>query len=257
MLKKILFNSQINVDDPSITILRKKIIKKKKILKKIYEDWYKKIQINLPYGLLKSISKNKLDVIELGSGGGFFKEFYPNVITSDLFIIPEIDIIADACKLPFKDKSLDAIVMTNVFHHIRNVNTFLNEAIRCLRKNGCILMVEPWYSPWSEFIYKNFHSEPFDRLAKWELPLKGPLSTANQALPWIVFERDINIFQSKYSNLQIKKIELIMPLSYIISGGLSFSSLMPGFLYKFIRFIENFNFLKKNSMFAFIKLIRV
>ena len=42
-----------------------------------------------------------------------------------------------------------------------------------------MIMVEPWVSPWSSWVYKTFHHEPFDpKTKKWTFTLKGPLSGA-------------------------------------------------------------------------------
>lgn len=76
------------------------------------------------------------DVLELGSGAGFFKTYCPRAIASEVFRMPGVDVVADACNLPFLENSLDAIVMTDVFHHIPHVSLFLTEAARCIRPGG-------------------------------------------------------------------------------------------------------------------------
>ncbi len=100
-------------------------------------------------------------------------------------------------------------------------------------------MIEPWSCAWSRFIYKNLHHEPFvEDVKNWEFPSSGPLSGANGALPWIVFERDRKIFEDEFPNLKIEKIEPLMPFSYLLSGGISMKSLMFGFMYGICRSIE-------------------
>ena len=78
-------------------------------------------------------------MLELGSEAGFLRQFLPEVITSEVFEPPGVRLIADACDLPFQDKSLDAIVMTNVFHHLPDVGRFILEAGRCVRPGGKIV----------------------------------------------------------------------------------------------------------------------
>ncbi len=56
------------------------------------------------------------EVLELGSGGGFLRDVFPNVTTSDVMQIPGVDLQVDARRLPFADGSLRAIVGTNVVH---------------------------------------------------------------------------------------------------------------------------------------------
>ncbi|MBF0123692.1 MAG: hypothetical protein HQL21_09895 [Candidatus Omnitrophica bacterium] len=41
-----------------------------------------------------------------------------------------------------------------------------------------------------------------------------------------------------FPELLIKKIRLFAPIRYILSGGLTYRQLVPGFMYPFIKFIE-------------------
>lgn len=235
----------ISIDDPLTTVARREIIKTKPFLFKIYSEWYSEI-------LSRIIGK--IQVLEIGSGAGFLKEILPSVITSEVFKIDGVDLTVDACKLPFLDNFLDAIVMTDVFHHIPDIESFLSEATRCIKDNGKIVMVEPWNTKWSRFIFSKFHHEPFDVNGGWKIPTSGPLSGANGAIPWIVFNRDKEIFDKKFPQWSINEISPMMPFSYLISGGVSTRNLVPGFLYKPLRIFEKFFFEKYLSMFAVIEL---
>jgi SAM-dependent methyltransferase len=235
----------LSVDDPRTTLLRRKIIQDKAFLRAIYAEWYERIVCMLP---------KKKDVLELGSGAGFLSQFLPEVITSEVFQAPGVRLIADACKLPLRNGSLDAIVMTDVFHHIPDVSRFLLEAERCVRPGGKIVMVEPWRTPWSEWIYTHLHSEPFSPGDGWTISRSGPLSGANGALPWIVFQRDRAMFEAKYPKWGIKNVEPMMPFSYLLSGGVSLRSLMPGWMYRPVRRLEQMLQQKRWAMFALIEL---
>lgn len=237
--------ADLPVDDPRTTIIRRRIVKEKPFLSKLYVEWYQRIVSVLP----KSDS-----VLELGSGPGFFRKFLPGAITSEVFFTQEVSIIADASNLPLADKSLDAIVMTDVFHHLTNVSRFFSEATRCLRPQGRIVMIEPWRTPWSEWVYTRFHSEPFLPESRWQIPLKGPLSGANGALPWIVFHRDRSLFEEKFPEWRIRRIETMMPFTYLLSGGVSMRSLAPGWMYKLCRILENMLNQERWAMFALIEL---
>lgn len=235
----------LSVDDPVTTLLRREIIQSKPFLYSLYSEWYQRIIRGLP---------KTNDVLELGSGAGFLNEFLPELITSEVIETPHVQLIADACRLPLADRSLDAIVMTDVFHHIPDVSHFLAEAARCVRPGGKIVMIEPWRTPWSEWIYTHLHSEPFSPDSGWPIPRTGPLSGANGALPWIVFQRDRHVFEVRYPQWQIKNIELMMPFSYLLSGGVSMRNFLPGWMYSRIRAMEQM--LDQNSwaMFALIEL---
>lgn len=252
ILKRLLehpLTAGLSVDDPRTTELRIEIIRSKPFLRSIYHEWYESIITSLP--------EKRNNLLELGSGAGSLKELLPNMITSEVFQTPGVELIADARNLPLTNESLDAIVMTDVFHHIPNVSQFLSEAVRCIRPGGKILMVEPWHTPWSHWVYTHLHPEPFITNGDWEIPQAGPLSGANGALPWIVFMRDRERFELENPQLKIKVIKPIMPIAYLFSGGISMRSLMPGWAYKLTRAVESALWQEKWAMFAFIELERV
>ena len=240
--------NKFNLDDPSVTISRRKIVRKKGFINKIYEDWYNLVKRHLP--LHKGI------VVELGSGAGFIKETIPGTITSDVMFLPFVDVVMDGINLPFSANSIDCLVLIDVFHHIPNVNLFFNEAIRTLCKGGQIIMIEPWINRWSFWIFSNLHHEVINISTDgWDFTSSGPLSGANQALPWIVFKRDRRIFEEKYPALRIKEISPLMPLIYLLSGGLKNSLTMPAFSYPFWRKVEQGLFSEeKKGMFGLVVL---
>jgi ubiquinone/menaquinone biosynthesis C-methylase UbiE len=83
------------------------------------------------------------------------------LITSEIFHCSNVKIVVDAQQMPSADRSLRAIIMTYVLHHLPGVERFFGEASRCLCKGGKILMIEPWVTPWSRFVYGRLHHEPF------------------------------------------------------------------------------------------------
>ena len=90
-------------------------------------------------------------------------------------------------------------------------------------------MIEPWITQWSYLVYRYIHHEPVDRnIQGWQLPEGGPLSNANSALPWIVFSRDVKRFAVEFPQWQIKETVSHTPFGYLLSGGVSFRSFVPG-----------------------------
>lgn len=249
---KIKYNIDHPLDSPERTLYHKNIILHKKFLKKIYEQWYDEF--------IKEIKNLPNDtMVELGSGGGFLKEIEPRVICSDILDLASNDMTFSALNMPFNDQSVGGIFMVDTMHHIPDIEQFLCEANRVLAKNGKLIMIEPANSLWGRFIYKNFHHEPFDTKGNWTIPSKGPLSGANGALPWIVFERDRQLFEEKFPNLKIETINYRNPLLYLFSGGVSYRQLLPDFMFPIINNIDlSLPLLSKQiSMFQLIKIIRV
>lgn len=121
-------------------------------------------------------------------------------------------------------------------------------------REGRIVMVEPWRTAWSEWVYTHLHSEPFLPHGTWEIPSSGPLLGANGALPWIVFERDRLLFAEQFPQWRIADIMPLMPIAYLLSGGVSMRSLMPGLLYKPMRAFEKLSGQRRWAMFALIEL---
>ena len=104
-------------------------------------------------------------------------------------------------------------------------------------------------------IYPNFHHEPFEPQATdWGFSSTGPLSGSNQALPWIVFERDKEKFKRDFPLLQILLVQPMMPFRYLLSGGVSMRSFMPGWSYGFWRWLEGL-FTKKMHQWGMFALI--
>ena len=185
-----------NLDDTSATVLHAEIIQQKRFLKKLYFDFYRRLKLSINNDIL-----DQGKIIELGSGGGFIKDVIPNALTSEVLHIPSVDLIFSATLMPFEDASVDAIVMIDVLHHIADVKAFFREAVRCLKPGGRVAMIEPANTVWGRFIYQNFHHEAFDPKAEWAFESQGPLSTANGALPWIVFHRDREVFEKEFPKL--------------------------------------------------------
>ena len=240
------------IDDPQTTILRRQIIQKKKFLRLIYQEWYASIAAALPGGTEP--------VLELGSGAGFLKEVLPGLITSEIFWLPGVKAVLDGQELPLASETLQGIVMINVLHHLPRPRRFFTEASRCLRPGGVMVMIEPWVTAWSRFIYGRLHQEPFwPEADTWEFPSQGPLSGANAALPWIIFARDRAIFAQEFPQLHLQKIELGLPFRYLFSGGMSRLCLAPAWSFGFWQRLERLlqPLMPKLAMFAQIELVKI
>jgi len=236
------FTRGLAIDAPETTARRGAVIRGKGLLRRIYREWYERLAATIP--------PPPGAVLELGSGGGFFRDVVPDAITSDIMPIPAargldgrdlpgVDRVVDAQALPFAPNELRAIVMTNVLHHIPRVGDFLRSAATCVRPGGVISMIEPWTTRWSRFVYTRLHHEPFEPESRaWEFPPSGPLSGANGALPWILFVRDRDRFDREFPQWRIESVRPLMPFSFVLAGGVSMRAFVPGWCYRPLRAIE-------------------
>jgi len=207
-------------NEPATTVARRAVLAAKAPLRRIYEEWYADLAAEVPAG--------PGGLLELGSGPGFLTERLPGLVTSEVFVCAGLRAALDARALPFRAGTLRAILMTDVFHHVPDAGRFLREASRVLRPGGRVVMVEPWVTPWSRFVYGRLHHEPFDPEAEdWAFPPGGPLSAANGALPWIVFARDRERLAREIPALRVVGVAPRLPFRYLFSGGLTVRALLP------------------------------
>ncbi len=237
------------LDTADRSLAHRKLILSKPFLKKIYCEWY-----DVFARKFGGFPEN--ETLEVGSGGGFLKETMPGVITSDILPITAIDRCFSALDMPFGHSSLMGICMLNTFHHLPDAHTFLSEANRVLRKNGRLVMIEPATTHWSKFVYSLFHHEPFLPDGDWTVPDKGPMSSSNSCLPWIVFIRDKALFKQRFPELEIEAVDFHTSIKYLLSGGVSIKQLVPGFSYRFFTAIDKI-LCKMSTQFAMFMTISI
>ena len=224
-----------DLDDPErIGELRRRI-RSKPALRHWYEECYSR------YGdCLEQCPEEGL-AVELGAGGSFVQDSIPGIVTSDLLPYEGVDRSVDAMAMPFEDQSVRALLMQNVFHHLPDVSVFLDEARRVLKPGGRILMIEPHPGWIATPFWRYLHHEDFDpTAASWEFESNGPLTDANGALAWIVFERDRAVFEERFPELEIASYRIHTALRYFLAGGLQSWSLIPGWADRGTRTCDEF-----------------
>jgi SAM-dependent methyltransferase len=181
-----------------------------------------------------------LSILEIGSGTSPLKQFLSNVITSDVLDLEYLDLVFDCHEIDkldaIKDNSLDVITLTNVLHHLKSPIAFLGRAASKLKSGGKVIATEPFFSVVSTPIFKYLHHEAVDfRIAEPELAyVKGPLETANIALPWLIFFRRREWLQRLNNNYEVENFSTrhFSALSYMATGGISRRLPFPHFLYR-------------------------
>ncbi|MGA7124517.1 MAG: methyltransferase domain-containing protein [Polyangiaceae bacterium] len=198
-------------------------IKKNRLLEEIYRDFYARISSEIPPHEFPR-------TLELGSGGGFFKELAPHVTTSECVSVPGIERVLDACRIEeaFGEGELDAICALNVFHHLPDAAAFLRGASRVLRPGGKIVLVEPWFTPVGQLFHRVIHHEPFvDDPNFWGVVGEGRMTAANTRLPTSVFRDSDERFRREFPALRVVKREPFHKWLYLLSGGLKLNTHVP------------------------------
>ncbi len=181
-----------------------------------------------------------LSILEIGSGTSPLKQFFSNVITSDVLDLDYLDLVFDCHEIDkldaIKDNSLDVITLTNVLHHLKSPIEFLNRAASKLKPGGKVIATEPFFSVLSTPIFKYLHHEPVDfHISEPELgEVQGPLASANIALPWLIFFRRRGWLQRLDENFNLANLSVrpFSALSYMATGGISHRLPIPCLLYR-------------------------
>lgn len=203
------------------------------LLRSLYHDWYGRIAAEL--------APVPGPTVEIGAGIGTFKDFRPTTVATDVARSEWADEVADAENLPYGDASVANLVLVDVLHHIPHPSRFLEEAARVLRPGGRLVMVEPYCSPVSAFLYKRFHHERTDLDVD---PLGGaPLSSdapfdSNQALATLVFWRDLDRFRALHPELLVRRRERFAFIAYPLSGGFTKRPLLANVLARPVAALE-------------------
>lgn len=195
---------------------------------------------------------NESDIgIEVGSGAGFAKSFIKNknFKISDLSEESFLDYKkVDAQSTYFEDNSFDYIIASNMVHHIPYPMKFFREMNRILKKNGRLIIFEPYCSIVCQLITIMMRHEGFDfTIDVWdEKKPKSSVTDAwhgNIAVPNLIFDNK-KLFEKKLGNFFYLEYEKFTEcLIFLNSGGVTsktFCIPLPTFALKLISLIDIF-----------------
>jgi SAM-dependent methyltransferase len=208
----------------------RRVWEQKPILRRVYNDEF----------FARLLASRKPDglSVEVGAGPGFFKQFAPDILSTDLIWCPWLDAIADAQRLPFRSNSVANVFGLDMLHHLATPMTFLSEVSRILIPGGRLILVEPWITPFSYFIFRFLHQERCDLSeTPWVVnPSKEALEKlafdGNQAIPYLLFgPRHRSSTLDALPELRLKALEPFCLFAYLFSGGFKPMNLLPESLY--------------------------
>ena len=227
----------MDVEDAERIKRHVKIIAKKPMLRGVFKEFYDKcISLDIRY-----FGDTKGKRVELGAGVSMFKTFYPEIMVTDIKPADHLDAIVDAQAMPFEDSSIRTLYGLSFFHHLPDPDLFFKEALRVLSPGGGFILLDPYYGPVASQFYKWLHAtEIYDKSdPHWGSITRGAMRNANQALSYIVFQRDRKRFNTLFPDLEIvyEKPESNY-LRYFFSGGLNYRSLLPNFFIGPLKLLE-------------------
>ena len=213
-----------------------KFWEKKPILHTIYDDFY-----SLIAGRLNQSIDGK--TVEIGSGIGNLKKYMPHCICTDISNNPWIDQVENAYGLSFEDNEVANIILFDVWHHLEFPILALNEFRRVLKKQGHIIIFEPYISLLGWIVYGLFHPEDVSWFKKINL---DDNSVDVNNLSYFAAQGNATrfFFGKKYrpflSGFSIQHVEKKAAIAYVLSGGYSKKQMFPDKYYPTIKKFESF-----------------
>jgi SAM-dependent methyltransferase len=227
----------VSVDSVDLVYLHRDILRSKPMIYGVMGEFYRTCR-SLDEQFLSGAGLR----IEIGAGSSLMKDFQPEVQVTDIKPATFLDRVLDAQQMDLADGSVRAVYGINCFHHLPEPDRFFSELERVLVPGGGCVLIEPYFGPLAAFLYRRlFTTERFDPAdPSWDGSSgQGAMTGANQALSYIIFQRDVSEFARKHPRLAIvEQRRLPNYLRYLSSGGLNFRQLVPNLATGVLRGVE-------------------
>lgn len=201
-------------------------LERRPALRALYGHWATRISSHL--------SSREGPVVELGCGSAALSEHLsPRVrsyLRTDLFPTPWVDVVVDACAMPFSSGACSNLVAVDMLHHLGEPARFFSEVDRVLSAGGRCVLLEPYISPGSYPLYRFAHHEPLDLRADPFAEVEGREASGgpcNEAIGTLAFTSHRRRFCARWPRLRIVTVELSDWLVYLMTGGYSRPALIP------------------------------
>lgn len=228
----------VDIDTPDLMRTHKEILTQKPMMRGVFAEFYAHCVAQADKYFTRQGSE-----IEIGAGVSFFKQAYPQIISTDIKPSPDLDTVLDAQAMNVPSQSVRALYGINCFHHLPEPRKFFAELERVCKPGGGAVLIEPYHSLFGRILYKSMHRhEHFNTRQKtWETPLEPGqfMSGANQALAYVILVKDRARFEREFPGLEIVSVHpLDNWLRYLLSGGLNFRQLLPDNSIPFLKTFE-------------------
>ncbi|HSP16262.1 MAG TPA: methyltransferase domain-containing protein [Thermoanaerobaculia bacterium] len=160
--------------------------------------------------------------MEIGSGTGNFAEFRDDVVSTDRWVEPWLDVACDAYRLPFGPGRVSHLILVDVFHHLSAPAAFFEEAGRVMAPRARVILFEPFISLISAMAYGLFHPEPIGWKISMEDHPSGNYYAAQANATRLLFADT-----SWLPGWSIERRQAFSAFAYLLSGGFSWPALYP------------------------------
>ena len=113
------------------------------------------------FSKLAQPSGNNPVFLDIGSGihgglnaSGLTKNVLTNLVPSEIDLVEGVGVVADAHRLPWKDDSLDGVLIQGVLEHVADPEKIVSEIFRTLKPGAPIYVDVPFI--------QHYHQDPFD-----------------------------------------------------------------------------------------------
>ena len=180
--------------------------------------------------------------LELGSGIGVSREFYPDWVASDVVATPYVDRAVSAYEIPAKQWG--NIVAFDVFHHLCEPLRFLASAAAALRPGGRIVLAEPAGTWGGRNFYRLVHPEPCVPdavVAPFVFSPEADGLFANMGMAHAMFGRQRPELEPRLRELGLRVVSVQYRdvVAYPATGGFSKPALLPASLLKGLLRLES------------------
>jgi ubiquinone/menaquinone biosynthesis C-methylase UbiE len=149
-------------------------------------------------------------------------------LQTDYLTWPNSNILSniDASNLPFSNNQFDCAFSIDALHHISKPIDALIELIRVVKPGGKVILVEPYVSFLSYFVYKLFHEE--NTSWRYKIPLSGQTvseeaSAGEQGVLQAILlsKKILSLIQTSTEKELVFKKQYFSPVSFFATGGLT------------------------------------
>lgn len=173
------------------------------------------------YNHLKKNAQSKNLLIVGGGSVGNNSEFLYNsndfnTFSIDIYNNDNVDVVADAHKIPFKSNSIGAVWIQAVLEHVLDPEIVVSEIYRVLETDGIVYAEVPFMQSVHEGAYdfKRYSRSALRYLfKKFDLISIGPIDGAGSALRWSIKYLFEGLFRSRNAGKLI--FYMLFPLSWI------------------------------------------